>query len=866
MKLQLSTTEVPKHYNISLLSNSKFRDYMYEIIGNKDTKNWTIVIPKFISTRNIDKYCDGFVLYLELAIKINRDIIFLTEEEIYFAGVVAYHFKDLSPLRIKVQQLSDKYYWFYLANNKELFYPTMEIEMYRRRTTTSIKLINLEKHTFQIKGIDESKAINYYNSDTYFTIKHNARRFNGIDYGRTHTEEVETSSYEELHNEIVNTNIGNIFKNMEKYNLDLYGILEKILQEGAVIAGGFVNSIVSPTYILKYFGLESIGYNIYSKNKELGFIKDNHDYSLYTIGLEIRRQGDDIKFDQIKGMVDLTIAFYSDGANPFARTVEEKKFEKLRKLLRNYDTFKALEELKENIIQIDDALYQMFFQYSPDIDIFITGDNYLDKVEKIISILKDIIIKVYFSEFATTLYLGRHFPKIQIIKRAYSNVDEILAGFDIDPSRVAMIWKKDKIRVIAPKSYINAVEYGVNLVVPSRQSQTFNNRLLKYFNKGFLPYFPFGIDRTKNKTNEVMKGLPLLIQCINKDSYTAINKSSDYGSNRVSTILRDFDDWKYGPDLTGKLINMDIIIIMIIIIKGKLSGWSYLNDPVVRENVQLLKLSKSLLICAIRYITSLFWRVTNPGSQITSSFNPTTLDYLAGVQTDILPELSPVISNEDEPIKLILDKYLPATVYTIIIQYKDIDVDLIYKNLSKLNRAIEDREYYVGKYSDLGKKLLIEFKGGKEVKLEIAPSKEKRIFTTDQHGTKYWEYTKQSSSFPVKKSKKKSSSSSTKIKKESISSPVKKSKKKENSFIKKSKKKENSSIKKESTSSPVKKSKKKNSSIKKESSSSPVKKKNSSVKKESTSSPVKKSKKKNSSIKKESTSLTIKRHTSSSTS
>src|SRR5205823_538443 len=48
-----------------------------------------------------------------------------------------------------------------------------------------------------------------------------------------------------------------------------------------------------------------------------------------------------------------------------------------------------------------------------------------------------IIIK--YDTHVTTFKWHKRYPKFQLIKRAYSNLEEVLAGFDLNSSRVALV-------------------------------------------------------------------------------------------------------------------------------------------------------------------------------------------------------------------------------------------------------------------------------------------------------------------------------------------------------------------------------------------------------------------------------------------
>jgi hypothetical protein len=85
--------------------------------------------------------------------------------------------------------------------------------------------------------------------------------------------------------------------------------------------------------------------------------------------------------------------------------------------------------------------------------------------------------------------------KYQIIHRLYKDKAEILHGFDIGSSSVGFDKEKIYFTELSKFSY----EYGCNIVDTSRRSTSYEHRLQKYFKRGFdiiLPYFDI------NKTSD----------------------------------------------------------------------------------------------------------------------------------------------------------------------------------------------------------------------------------------------------------------------------------------------------------------------------------------------------------------------------
>jgi len=87
--------------------------------------------------------------------------------------------------------------------------------------------------------------------------------------------------------------------------------------------------------------------------------------------------------------------------------------------------------------------------------------------------------------------------KFQIIFRLYTSISEILHGFDLGSSAVGFDGSKTHFTTLSKFSY----EYSANIVDTSRRSTTYEQRLAKYFTRGFaiiLPQLDISTLRTEN--------------------------------------------------------------------------------------------------------------------------------------------------------------------------------------------------------------------------------------------------------------------------------------------------------------------------------------------------------------------------------
>ena len=144
-----------------------------------------------------------------------------------------------------------------------------------------------------------------------------------------------------------------------------------------------------------------------------------------------------------------------------------------------------------------------------DIDIFVLGqEDATNDVRELRAKLNEQFDQVltFVSEHAVTFVcgdknvLGSYLPNVrkhvvQVILRKYKLVDEILHGFDLPASQVALVKTEDGIRAWGTHSFFAAQATGSIWLDPERQSKTFLTRALKYqFFKGYMILL-FGLNR-----------------------------------------------------------------------------------------------------------------------------------------------------------------------------------------------------------------------------------------------------------------------------------------------------------------------------------------------------------------------------------
>lgn len=642
----------------------KFKNWLLTQLGDEQS---VVICPE-------DKYSPtGFELYFKSAAQIFLDLNNCSEDDIYQMAVVAYFFRDLSPLvalKDKIPGLSDKFYWLYLAQDANVFYSTLEIEMYRRHTTSQINLDNIMDYPFQI-------------GDRLFTLD------------SSYLPSFMSSFQDNRHNTMmVNANQGKVSENIEHYYDDVTTLCEMITSAGGIIAGGFANSLVNPTYMLVEIPHWYISYNLDEIKKGEPFDENDQDGNLATrFGKTVYRyeanSTDMGKTAVIPGFHDCVRAFYAKTPlDPNLQISQKKKIQLDREKYKHYNLEANLHKLRKHLIVVDGKIFQKFYYYSPDVDIFFTGDDYLNKVNEVIDILSNKLPKkVIYSQFTTTFNIGRNYPKFQLIKRKYNCVEDILAGFDIDSSRVAILsTHQNNWQVLAPQAYIDSITYGHNVIVPCRQSETFNYRLSKYTNRGFTPYIPgdFTIDFKSKIAGKYTYNELLIERMVNKEE----KHLSDYDNNPGKNFILSASEKHAKQRKQGALFRNERLQLLPDKIIPEVNDIMYLSNGITQQYIKKLtdgfgnieQIHVLTFKILVKYISSLFWRVSNPGTQLTGSFNPTTSDYLADIEGKII---------KPETTVHILSTYLSRDMVNLVLHYHG-EMQEIYSKLMAFSSAIED--------------------------------------------------------------------------------------------------------------------------------------------------------------------------------
>lgn len=199
--------------------------------------------------------------------------------------------------------------------------------------------------------------------------------------------------------------------------------------------------------------------------------------------------------------------------------------------------------------------------------------------------------------------------KIQIIKRIYKNIHEILVGFDIDACAVAYNGQK----VLLSNRSMNAFITRLNVVDISRRSPSYEYRLFKYHQRGFGIYIPFEFRKQMNKLyflNRNCKGIDRLMYLLKYNRTTAMTSFLNQTTQRMNVKLKtSISDYEESIDLFKQKGSLDTNV------------KKYNNRAKEEFRYKLYdnwnnKFEKA--VDAIEFIRH------DPGQQLTGSFNPIT--------------------------------------------------------------------------------------------------------------------------------------------------------------------------------------------------------------------------------------------------
>lgn len=574
-----------------------------------------------------------------------HDYAEITPVIVYLVAKTAYTLNNVYPLEqadLHINRQGDGYFWLYLAENHELFQSVFGIEMFRRRdrsylslvdlTQTKINFVELPPNNYLgvklLKGVPElirtprgiTRIMPFDSTmDPYYT------RYNIVPGPlRGYIETIESSTPLDNLKSLYCTSLTG---DTDEFVWTLVKLILKF--PGTYIAGGFVNSIVHPSVL------------------HIPIIFENQVWVQDSFH---------------------SVLSYARGSTSTAEIGElSYVFRHILTLAEYTKLIKLFPPLALHIIETPggNTVYIRLFNRSPDIDVFMTGsaEEVATKAVNIATALnrikQPVTTKAYFStEHCFTIQVNHRLPRVQLIKRAYETKEQIVAGFDIDPCGVMMYLQDGVMTIKATQAYEKSVQYGINVVTPSRQSQTFNARIIKYRRRGFeiyiagniyrrfrfgnidgvlpcdiytfrdlLRYFKYNASVVREIRSLDPMGYPLISQVgteiIESKPIRQARPISDYNSDvgpKVAEYLHanaeifGTSGGSFGDHRIGDLLNNGGNI-------RREDLFFYANTADKRD----VRVKPAFRLHM--YLLRLFWESVDPMTQINGSFVPTQFDY-----------------------------------------------------------------------------------------------------------------------------------------------------------------------------------------------------------------------------------------------
>lgn len=272
-----------------------------------------------------------------------------------------------------------------------------------------------------------------------------------------------------------------------------------------------------------------------------------------------------------------------------------------------------------------------------DVDMFIYGVDEIDANMLVFDTIKTIVNNIKHANnhikyeiincknSITMHLLGKNRIKIQIIIRLYSSKSEILHGFDLGSSAIGFDGKYVYLTSLGKFAY----EFGFNIIDPTRRSTTYEERLIKYLQRGFgiiMPDFDMSvIDKSDVHHNiNTIIDMPHMKVLVNNVSFNKLHY--------VNNLLKFDKLFDYYDINIRKKININEQLVTSFKAFMNYQQNTYVVDT--RNNTDVIskvidykretQLNKSMMC---RFINNNFvakpqWLKTNPGTQLSGSFNP----------------------------------------------------------------------------------------------------------------------------------------------------------------------------------------------------------------------------------------------------
>jgi hypothetical protein len=473
----------PQIVSLDSLPRGKFKDLLVSELGEKTSRKILLEMPKDISEKHRANYFKGLKWYIQAAQNKHVELAELSSDEIFSMATVAYFWDDVGPLQLlstRIVTLVDKCYWVQLAEEPELFFATVEVEMYRRRITRDLDVFPLSKNN----DLDLKK----FNTD-HVDILNGISVADRIRPQPNNTRQVIEDSPA-------------IYWDLVQLSPFDRSFIRDILEDGFVLAGTFVDSCINHRYVLNSLD-ESFWkslINNFDKSgrfKGISFDSDDNDNQRHVFSIHFGHFLDD---NLPNFMLYLLALFVS--VRPGDGFPDEQWLKRIEPIIEGYDLNKAHTKFKELVVVREGELFLKVMKLPKVVDVYSSSSKLL---KTMVTELKDSELKVTVN-FATSglilTFKGSDFF-YRFIKMEYNSFRDILASIDLDCDRVALRFDKEgALEFAAPQSYINAVNYNICLVNPCNDSSNYFNEVGSAHFRGYTIYLTPGMIASSGTTRD----------------------------------------------------------------------------------------------------------------------------------------------------------------------------------------------------------------------------------------------------------------------------------------------------------------------------------------------------------------------------
>lgn len=287
----------------------------------------------------------------------------------------------------------------------------------------------------------------------------------------------------------------------------------------------------------------------------------------------------------------------------------------------------------------DDAAY-----HGQDVDLFVwlpLGDDD-EREARASAILADVIRilrahyplgRLFYSANAVTFHTGPSFDDegdtpvsvFQVVLRLYSCPDEVLLGFDIAASSVALGLDEDGLVVVyATEGFKASVIAGAVWVDPERQSDSYAWRLVKYAKRGYEVLL-FGVDEARlscvpagaelggarGAVRGTERGLAELMKLARAHSGALMSPLSTLDDAfRHRARSHQHQQQQHPPSDYADALNFDAL-----------------------EHAPSMSIERTAGVVAHEDVQPVVWKTRAPGDQVTGSFHPRRTPFYVGAIT-----------------------------------------------------------------------------------------------------------------------------------------------------------------------------------------------------------------------------------------